>query len=157
MLTTLCQLAYQFEDSSIGFSANHSSVIKTGQLVSYIGAANDVSFENRQKIGNFVPPNAIGVAAYDKAAGDTTLSVIVGKIWPIRIEQATTTAALTAILNDTYTVSVNEAGEVVATGGATLAGAGGQTYSTLFTGASSIVNELGPDPVRYLLCTPYLS
>lgn len=155
MLTTLAQLDIGFSETSVGFTADKAASWKAGQLVSFIGAANDTKFDNRQKVGAYVSPNAIGVSAFDKLAGETSISVIVGHIWPIRIDPATTTASLVALLNGDYEVSVNASGNVVATGGVLLAGAGGSTYTTLFVGATSIVNQTGGD--RYLLCQKYAS
>ena len=152
MLTTLAQLDIGFSETSVGFNADKAASWKAGQLVSFIGAANDTKFDNRQKVGAFVSPNAIGVSAFDKLAGETSISVIVGHIWPIRIDPATTTASLVALLNDNYEVSVNASGNVVATGGTTLS-SGGLTFTTLFVGSTSIVNQMGGD--RYLLCQRY--
>ena len=152
MLTTLAQLDIGFSESSVGFNADRAATWKAGQLVSFIGAANDTKFENRQKVGGYVSQVAIGVSAFDKLAGETSISVITGLIWPIRIDPATTTASLVPLLNDNYEVLVNASGNVVATGGVTLV-SGGLTFTTLFVGASSIVNQMGND--RYLLCQRY--
>jgi hypothetical protein len=150
MLQNLNSLRWDFSENSTGYSSQQTLVCKAGTLVSFAGLANDTKFENRQRVGAFSSPDAVGVVSADKLAGERQISVIGGHIWPVLIDPATTTAALGALLSPTYTVNVNAAGNVVATGGAALKGNGGENYTGLFiTTANCVVQNVSGD--RYLL------
>lgn len=155
MLQNLNGLRWNFAGDSTGYFSVPGFTCKAGTVVCLVGAANGTKFEDRLRVGGYsTGANVLGVAAADKLAGETQISVITDQIWPILIDPATTTAALSALFVPTYTVQVNAQGRVVATGGSVIRAYTGENLTCLFmAAANTIVQNAAGD--RYLLAQRY--